>query len=525
MAVQRSTLRLDELWRDLDTPDLVLISPAVETHRHWLLRALLWTGGAIAALVVSAAGYAYWQARSIVGEMQAGEKLVVVQSARKELGVEPRRSIDSARMSGYFITGADRAALREEGAQTILLIGSDRRWGESGRGRSDTMLLLRILPKASAISILSIPRDLRVPIPGYGYDKVNAAYSYGGARLLIATLREYFGVRIDHFIEINFRGFGDMVTALGGVYIPVDQRYYVPPNSGYMAIDLQPGYQVLRRNEALSFVRFRHFDSDFYRAARQQLFLREAGRQVMNARYDFRKMQSLLRSFAKATTSDISSLGELWQMADTMRSTPAENIQRLTVPGVSSMLDGVSYVVQEDSARTRTIAQWYHPEWTIKKQKGVAQSLRPVRKRRVAEVAASSLLRDSTARLLFSASSSQGLAICAPGLRPSGYYWPSRASRSYTLNGYRAFAAFETVESGRSLLWMFTDWQDPPILSEPSDRIRSRGRTYDLYFENGQLRQVAWRIGSTRAWITNTLKNELSAEEMISLANSCQRVS
>src|SRR5205807_5198917 len=113
-----------------------------------------------------------------------------------------------------------------------------------------------------------------------------------------------------------FHGFGNLVTALGGVYVPVDQRYFNRHTgseaTNYAQIDLLPGYQKLERADALAFVRYRHGDSDFYRADRQQLFLRDAVRQTLAAKYHFFKLRRILRAFAGATTSDVDSLGEIW---------------------------------------------------------------------------------------------------------------------------------------------------------------------------------------------------------------------
>lgn len=123
-------------------------------------------------LIAGVAGFLYWQTKSIVSEFDAGTKRHVVISALPELNKAPK----------------DPASL--EHATNILLIGADVRHGEGGNGRSDTLMLLRINPRRKTISMMSIPRDLQVTIPGYGSSKINAAYAYGGAKLAIATVRE-----------------------------------------------------------------------------------------------------------------------------------------------------------------------------------------------------------------------------------------------------------------------------------------------------------------------------------------------
>jgi LCP family protein required for cell wall assembly len=160
-----------------------------------------------------------------------------------------------------------------------LVVGSDKRAAEA-RGepaRSDTLMLVRIDPRTRYISLLSLPRDLRVDIPGIGSNKINAAFSAGGPKLAVQTVKNLTGLDINYLISVDFKGFVDLVNSFGGVYIPVDQDYYhsnAETIEKYDEIDIDPGYQLLNGTDALDFSRYRHTDSDFYRNARQQLFLR-----------------------------------------------------------------------------------------------------------------------------------------------------------------------------------------------------------------------------------------------------------
>lgn len=165
---------------------------------------------------------------------------------------------------------------------TALVIGYDRRANEAEGtpSRSDTLMLVRADPGAKTISMLSFPRDLRTEIhcPGQAVvvDKINAAYSSCGARGSLETVRRLTGVPINYIVTINFRGFRQLVDKLGGVWLDVDRRYFNDHGgpTGYAKINLQPGYQRLNGTRALDFVRYRHTDSDLYRNARQQLFVR-----------------------------------------------------------------------------------------------------------------------------------------------------------------------------------------------------------------------------------------------------------
>ena len=166
---------------------------------------------------------------------------------------------------------------------TALLIGYDARAGVDGFGasgsRSDTIMLIRADPQLNTLSMLSFPRDLVVPIyckdPNvvYTHDRINSAWTCGGASGTLATVQKLTGIPINYIITIDFHGFKLLVNKLHGIYINVDHRYYIAPHTGVAAIDLHAGYQKLDGQQALDFVRFRHTDSDVYRNARQQLFI------------------------------------------------------------------------------------------------------------------------------------------------------------------------------------------------------------------------------------------------------------
>ena len=167
---------------------------------------------------------------------------------------------------------------------TGLVIGYDARPGEN-QSRSDTLMLVRFDPERDTLSLLSVPRDLRVAIPGHGIDKINAAYSIGKTPLALRTIQANFvGVDINYIISVDFRGFKGAVNAFGGVWIPIDRRYF-NDNAGtagtnFSDIDLKPGYQKLNGPMALAYARYRHTDTDIFRLARQQVFVREFKRQM-----------------------------------------------------------------------------------------------------------------------------------------------------------------------------------------------------------------------------------------------------
>ncbi len=195
-------------------------------------------------------------------------------------------------------------------AQTILLVGSDHRAKTPFRDvNTDTMMLVRMDPKSATINLLSVPRDLKVQIPEGGAlvtNRLNAAYFYGGPNLLIKILQQqvFPGLKVNHVIDVGFGGFEQMINAIGCVYTDVDHRYYNNTAvTGYSSLDIQPGYQKLCGADALSFVRFRHSDSDIVRNARQQDFIRWAKAQFSQDQI-LTERDNLLKIFGHNATTD-----------------------------------------------------------------------------------------------------------------------------------------------------------------------------------------------------------------------------
>jgi polyisoprenyl-teichoic acid--peptidoglycan teichoic acid transferase len=256
-------------------------------------------------------------------------------------------------------------------AVNILLLGADKRPDDPGR--SDTMVLVRLDPATKSITMLSFPRDLYVEIPGYGYDKMNAAYPYGGAALCVETVGQLTGLPVHHFIEVDFGGFWSVVSILGGVYYPVDRRYYNPPGTGYLPVDLEPGYQLLWGHDALGFVRFRHDAlGDFTRMRRQQSFLKELQRQSGRWNGDWRRVAKLVTAIAKHTTTDLDSLKTLLPLASLALTLDSSNVHSVQIEASNAMMNGLSYVVATPEQIQAAVAEFKDPEQApVTKTRGV----------------------------------------------------------------------------------------------------------------------------------------------------------
>jgi LCP family protein required for cell wall assembly len=230
---------------------------------HLVAAVFLWTVLAVLIIGAAAGGAAYLKGHQFVA------------------AISPHTKAD--------IAAAKRLDLADPSQPTIaLVIGTDRRKGFQAEltGRSDTLILVRADPVNQSLSLLSFPRDLRVTVrcPGHAdvTERINYAYSECGAAGSVETVRALTGLPINYFVTVNFRGFMDLVNNLGGVWIDVDHRYLCDPANcpGVSKINLWPGYQRVNATNALAYVRYRHFDSDIYRNARQQLFLKALKQQI-----------------------------------------------------------------------------------------------------------------------------------------------------------------------------------------------------------------------------------------------------
>lgn len=165
---------------------------------------------------------------------------------------------------------------------TILLLGKDTRDPENDAGRADTIMLLYLNPERKQATLLSIPRDTLVEIPGHGENKINAAYAFGGEKLMIETVSKFLDAGINHYITIDFDGFVKLIDALGGVDIVID-RPLTDPKSG---ANFSVGNHHLTGEQALSFTRSRSTElADIGRIQRQQLLLRYLVDQKLNVQY------------------------------------------------------------------------------------------------------------------------------------------------------------------------------------------------------------------------------------------------
>lgn len=223
---------------------------------------------------------------------------------------------------------------------TVLMMGIDRRPGEPFISRTDTMMLLSFNPRSEKISLLSIPRDLYVVIPGRGRDRINTAFVYGaqgnnpagGAELAMQTVEYNLGVEVDHYLMVDFSAFIRVVDAIGGIDVEVPYDIYDPDfpdmNYGYDPLYIEAGQQHFDGLMALKYARTRHQDNDFYRARRQQQVLMAIRSKVLRLgpAEMLKQAPFLYRQFEDGIRTDMS-LEQILTVANVMKDIPEGNIR------------------------------------------------------------------------------------------------------------------------------------------------------------------------------------------------------
>jgi LCP family protein required for cell wall assembly len=233
---------------DADVPD----APRAAPRRHrsrWVLGVLAVVAALVAAALVAGTGYVAAVSHAVSQNLQHSDELPP--EVPSEPGAAPRPSKKPSAVD----------------ALNVVVMGSDSRTADAGQGRSDVLMVLHLAGDRRSASLISFPRDLYVPIPGHGRNKINAAFAFGGPQLTVRTLEGLLGTRMDHVALIDFEGFVGLTEQLGGVTVDnphpsVSQGYSFPV-----------GRITVAGDQALAYVRERKQlpRGDLDRAERQRL--------------------------------------------------------------------------------------------------------------------------------------------------------------------------------------------------------------------------------------------------------------
>jgi len=469
--------------------------------------------------------------------------------------------------------------------QTLLLVGVDHRYHEgSTPGNTDTMMLVRVNDKSSTINMLSIPRDLQVNVPGYGPEKINAAYSEGGPDLLIKTLKAnvFPSLEVNQLLLVDFSSFANLINAIGCVYAQVDHRYYnhsiglADPTTDYSSIDIQPGYQKLcgghgsnlgGANTALAFVRFRHNDSDFVRESRQQDFLRWA-KQNFSVDTLLSNQTTLLRDFARDVQSDktLHSTTGLIGLFDLAIHADGSATKSFVFP-YGPAIGATSNISFSEAASEATYEHFLKPTVAPPARTNATPTPPPTRGkhrgrkikpryRLPAYMAVDPGDGNSQATHL----GATGLPVyypkdiptdfaycsaltgnCSIGYEPASAYAASYPRRykivgtngklypSYVMTLVYQSGGVTDTGTGEYATVEGTTWpgaghaEGPPILRSPTTVKTVNKKVLYEYSQGGHLAVVAWKTSRAVYWISNTLQNNIPNDQMVAMAASFTR--
>ncbi|HSL26700.1 MAG TPA: LCP family protein, partial [Acidimicrobiia bacterium] len=217
------------------------------------------------------------------------------------------------------------------------------------------IMLVKLYPADGTAQILSLPRDLLVEIPGKGTNRINAAYSYGGAPLMVRTVKQLTGLPIHHYVEVDFVGFQALVDQVGGVYI--DFAY--PARDTKSGLSVEAGHQLLDGTQALAYARSRQYEElrngnwvavdadDFGRTRRQQQVIL-AILSAVKTPGSLTETRSIVGGFASHLSVDSAlARSSIIELAFRMRSISGDKIETATLPGYIDTYEGMSIVRME----------------------------------------------------------------------------------------------------------------------------------------------------------------------------------
>jgi polyisoprenyl-teichoic acid--peptidoglycan teichoic acid transferase len=441
------------------------------------------------------------------------------------------------------------------GPRTFMILGSDKREGADRLSppRSDTILLARANPDKDAITVMSIPRDLKVSIPGHGTDKINAAFEIGGRKngpaLVVKTIKRLFkdkvgeNLPITNVMVMDYGAFRRAVDYIDGVYFNDNSS-----GENYATIDVNPGYQRLMGRDALDYVRYRHGDNDLVRAARQQDFLRQAKNAAGVRRLlagGLGEKRHLIQVFSRyfrvdeslRSNKQVLSLLKLAIYLST-KNPKVNEVKFRAHDAPNPQVDSNLYV--NDGDLKTVFREFMSPEGTAVKRKsaskpeaadsGTTKTRKKRRKRADTEVGGLEATRTEGENMAVIADPKLKFPFYFPSMRVKGSTYVGTEPRIYTIKdetgkkrqAYRMVLHAPGVGEYYGVQGL--TWKAPPILDDPDRTVRRHGRKLRLYYDGRSLRLVAWKTKHAVYWISNTLTQDIGEDQMLEIAGSLRRL-
>jgi polyisoprenyl-teichoic acid--peptidoglycan teichoic acid transferase len=456
----------------------------------------------------------------------------------------------------FGVKSVDAGVTRADAGEprTIMLLGSDERLGVESElpAHSDTIILARLDPDKEAITLLSIPRDLKVTIPaksGPRVAKINEAYTMGKAKLAVKTVERLFSTAeqpfyINHVLNVSFGGFRRAVDYLGCAYVDIDRRYYNDHSDGvtdYATIDVQPGYQKLCGRDALDYVRYRHTDNDLVRAARQQDFLRQLKSQpAVQERLTVDNRKELVKIFSRyaerdKTLEETSQLFSLLKLGMFIRNKPITEVHF----DANKLSDDGSYLEAPESELRRVVRDFMAARTSDVERGEVkatdaekAESKRRKKRRSTSssEVPGLENAKKEGEDQAILADPKLDFPFYFPTLRTKGGRYESTEPRIYRVRDQRGklHQAYRMViKKGIANEYYGVQgmtWEDAPILEGNPEIVTRNGRKLRVYYDGRRVRLVAWTTSKGVYYVHNTLLRSISKRQMLAIAASMRRL-
>jgi LCP family protein required for cell wall assembly len=460
-------------------------------------------------------------------------------------------SIADALAKGGLIRSPDLTPTSGDAPTTFLILGSDGRSKKavdaSNPPHSDTILLVHLDPRTGLWSELSIPRDYYVQFSYHGTpyaSKINYAYTLGGPDLSLKVVKALLHIPINYVVDLNFLTFDEVVDKLGCVYVDVDHLYLNTPAESaaddYSSIHVRPGYQQLCGQHALDYVRYRHDDTTFARDAREQAFLRDAKEQLGLSGL-LGHASSIIGVLSRSVTSNIRGASTVAGLLETVIDSVSGPVHQVPFPDVELNVGG-----QDDQTASptqlRSVAEQFlapsvqapvihsivvHHHATTHHGGGAAGS---------GPAPSTPTAPELTATTPTTASSALALAVNVP----FPVDLPALTLGSASPDPFDPFSTYTLKDPQGRLHYVYRidwstgaigayygiegmNWTDPPLF-EHADSVERYGRRY-LYVNNGShVQDVGWIAGGVLYWVSNTIFEDLTNEQMFAIAESAQPV-